>query len=533
MALIPGGAAITIAGGIREYARATPSAVAVIDGDRTLSFAALNERASRLANALLGAGLRRGERVGVLLGNRLEYPEIACGITKAGLVMVPLNPRLTADEITFILDHSGCRALILDNGLAGAASAAIADLGIGAVFCIDGDRVPGPRSWRNRSSSRAGLGPGYEAVLERAAARDPAIVVQESEPFCIAYTSGTTGDPKGVVISHRSRSLTFYCSALEWGLANGRTSIAVAPMYHGAGFAFGYAPVYTGGTVVMLRKWDPAELLALVERHRAQSVFLVPTHAHALRELGEMTTSRHDLDSLDTLYFNASALPWPLKEWVMATFPHAGVHELYGSTEAGVVTDLRPADMRRKPGSVGHPWYMTELRVVGSDGAPVAPGEPGELFSRSPFLMNGYHRNPDATAACTTDDGYLSCGDIVTVDEEGYVYVVDRKKDMIVTGGVNVYPREVEDVLRTHPAVADVAVTGVASQRWGEEIAAWFVALPGQQIRPEDLAAHCRQRLAGFKVPRRWHVVDALPRNAAGKVLKRSLRQQASGAGAR
>jgi acyl-CoA synthetase (AMP-forming)/AMP-acid ligase II len=516
MALVRGGAAITIAGGIREYARATPQAIAVIDGDHTLSFAALDERSSRLANTLLGAGMNHGDRVGVLLGNRLEYPEVACGIAKAGLVMVPLNPRLTAVEIAFILRHSGCRALVLDDALAGAASAAVTELGIGMVACIDG----------------SSLGPEYETVLERASARDPAVAFEESEPFCIAYTSGTTGDPKGVVISHRSRSLTFYCSALEWGLANGRTSIAVAPMYHGAGFAFGYAPVYTGGTVVMLRKWDPEELLALVEKHRAQSVFLVPTHAQTLRALGDAPAGRRDLSSLDTLFFNAAALPWPLKQWVMAAFPHTGVHELYGSTEAGIVTDLRPTDMRRKPGSVGHAWYMTEIRVVGPDGGPVAPGEPGELFSRSPFLMNGYHENPEATAACTTDDGFLSCGDIVTVDDEGYLYVVDRKKDMIVTGGVNVYPREIEEVLVAHPAVADAAVTGAASEQWGEEIAAWVVALPGRQIRTEDLDAYCRTRLAGFKVPRQWHVLDALPRNAAGKVLKRKLRQQA-GSGAR
>jgi long-chain acyl-CoA synthetase len=385
----------------------------------------------------------------------------------------------------------------------------VQDLGIDLVLAIDGD----------------GLGQRYETALDAAATIEPGIAIDETNAVLHRVYIGNHGRSQGRRHQPPSRSLTFYCSALEWGLANGRISIAVAPMYHGAGFAFGYAPVYTGGTVVMLRKWDPEELVDLAERHRAQSVFLVPTHAQALRSLGEGALAARDLTSLDTLFFNAAALPWPLKQWVMDAFPRAGVHELYGSTEAGIVTDLRPRDMRRKPGSVGHAWYMTELRILGPDGAPVGPGEPGELYSRSPFLMNGYHDNPEATAACTTDDGFLTCGDIVTVDDEGYVSIVDRKKDVIVTGGINVYPREIEDVLLSHPSIGDVAVAGVASEQWGEEIAAWVVARPGERIDPATLDTHCRQVLAGFKIPRHWHVVDALPRNAAGKILKRQLRQ--------
>jgi acyl-CoA synthetase (AMP-forming)/AMP-acid ligase II len=212
---------------------------------------------------------------------------------------------------------------------------------------------------------------------------------------------------------------------------------------------------------------------------------------------------------------------------VMSEFPACGIHELYGSTEAGIITNLRPVDQDRKPGSVGHGWFLTELRVVDGEGNPVAAGEPGELFSRSPFLMNGYHDDPQATAACTTADGFVTCGDIVIRDDEGYVHIVDRKKDLIISGGVNVYPREIEDVLATHAAVAESAVVGLASETWGEEVAAYVVLRAGATATDAELEAHCRTALAGYKVPRRWTVTDVLPRNASGKVLKRELRDRA------
>ncbi|MFE3448992.1 class I adenylate-forming enzyme family protein [Nonomuraea sp. NPDC059194] len=507
MPLQPGGAALSIAGGVREFAVATPGAVAVTDGDRRLSYRGLDDRSSRLANALLAAGLRPGEHVAVLLGNRMEYPEVACGITKAGLVMVPLNPRLTPPEAAYILEHSGSRALILDSTF----SAVVADSAPKTVLAIGATE----------------LGPSYEAALAGVPGTDPRVPVDERDPFCVAYTSGTTGRPKGVVISHRSRALTFYASALEWGLGTGRRTIAVAPMYHGAGFAFGYAPVHTGGTVTMLRSWDPERLLAMIDRERAQSIFLVPTHAHTIRALGEAALRGYDLSSLDTIYFNAAALPGPLKEWVLDAFPGVGVHELYGSTEAGIVSNCRPADARRKVGSVGRPWFMTEVRVLDDEGDPVGPGERGELFSRSPYLMNGYLDDPEATAACVTDDSYLTSGDIVVRDEEGYIYVVDRKKDMIISGGVNIAPREVEEVIAAFPGIAEAAVVGLPDDRWGEQVAAFVVTLPEASVDPAALEAHCRARLAGPKLPRRLEFVPALPRNAAGKILKRELRDVA------
>ena len=506
MSIQTGGAPLTIADGIRTFAAASPHAVAIIDGERTQTYAQLEARSNLVARALLSAGLRTGDAVAVLLGNRLEYCEVAAGIAKAGLVMVPLNPRMTEPEVEYIVGHSEATAMILDDALSGSARKGASPLT--HVYSIDGST----------------LGLDYEDALAGHDSSDPSVRINELDPFCIAYTSGTTGHPKGVVISHRSRALTFYMSALEWNLGVGRRSIAVAPMYHGAGFAFGYAPVYCGGTVSMLRAWDPRAFLEMVVRDRAQSVFLVPTHAQMLRNLGDDVVASYDTSSLDTLYFNAAALPATLKGWVLDTFPAAGVHELYGSTEAGIISNLRPADARSKAGSVGHPWFMTEVRVVDDHGSPVKSGEPGELFSRSPFLMNGYLKDADATAACTTDDGFMTCGDVVTVDEEGYIRIVDRKKDMIISGGVNVYPRDVEDAILLHPAVREVAVVGVPHETWGEQVVAYVVTQPDAALTLEQLDEFLRDQLAGYKIPRDLITIEALPRNASGKVLKRDLR---------
>ena len=276
----------------------------------------------------------------------------------------------------------------------------------------------------------------------------------------------------------------------------------------------------------MLRQWDPEALLDLIERDRVETVFLVPTHAAGLRQVMEGTGRLWDLTSLQTLYFNAAALPVPLKEWVMTAFPGVGVHELYGSTEAGIVTSLRPPDAMRKAGTVGHPWFMTEVVLLDDDGRHVPDGEQGELFGRSPFNMNGYLDDPEASADALRPDGFLTSGDLAVKDDEGFLRLVDRKKDMIISGGQNIYPREIEIVLYGCEGVQDVAVVGLPDEIWGEAVAAFVVARPGARLNAESLETQLRSRLGGYKVPRSWHVVKDLPRNSNGKILKRAVRDE-------
>jgi len=504
---------LNIAQGVATFARATPNAIAVMDQDRCVTFAALEERANRFANALLGAGVGPGQKVAMMLPNSVEFCEISAGAARVGAAIVPINPHLTAPEVAYQLGHSEASALVAHSSLAETACAASEAANLETRLLAS---VGGP-----------GLGRDYESLLADADPSPPAVEVEETSPFCVNYTSGTTGKPKGVLISHRSRCLTFLCAAIEWGLGPGRTTVAVAPLYHGAGFAFGYGALYVGASVAMLPPgpFDPGALLDTVERTGAQTMFLVPAHAQRLREQVDPTRLRRSFQSVEVLYFNAAPLPQALKLWLLDSLPEVALHELYGSTEAGIVTDLRPVDQRRKQACVGPPWLLTELVVLDDSGAPVEPGQPGELFSRSPFLMNGYLKDPEATSACMTEDGFLTSGDVVTLDEEGFVYVVDRKKDMIITGGINVYPREVEEVLLAHPAVADVAVVGLPSEAWGEEVTAVVVARSGRRLDVADLERHCRASLASFKVPKRWVESERLPRNAAGKVLKTELRR--------
>jgi long-chain acyl-CoA synthetase len=343
----------------------------------------------------------------------------------------------------------------------------------------------------------------------------------------LVYSSGTTGKPKGILISHRSRALTFHGMAMEYGCYGPDDhQLGIAPMAHGAGFAFIMATLYTGGTVDILAHFDPELVLRKLAREPFTGVFMVPAHFHTLFGLEKSVLDRYrgGSPSLRTIMSNASALPMSTKVQIIDYWGEGKLHETYGSTEAGIVTNLRPSQQLSKPQSVGHPFALNFVRLLDESGREVPVGTVGELYSKSPYLFSGYWNQPEETLAASRE-GWVSAGDLARRDEQGFLYIVDRKKDMVITGGFNVYPREVEDVLHQHPSVLEAAVIGRPDNHWGESIAAFVVLRSGSSVTSDELSTHCRHILADYKVPKQFRIVKSLPRNASGKLLKNDLRQ--------
>ncbi len=497
---------LTLGRGLATVAQRFPEKVALVCGDRSLRYGALLQRMHRLANAGLGRfGLAAGDRVALIAPNCLEYVEVVVGLADLGVIVATLSPRMTAAEIATILADCMPRLVVVHPDAAELAEAARA-WGLPTVL----------------------LGPDYEALLAAASDRPPVAAVEETDPFALAYTSGTTGTPKGVLLSHRSRALTFMAMAAEYGCFGPDDHfLALAPMYHGAGLVFALAPLYAGGTSTILPDFDAGAVVRRLSAGDIEGVFVVPTHLHRMLELPRASLGVH---RLRTIISNAAALPQPVKEQIVDWFGPGLLHETYGSTEAGIVSNIRPADLLRKPGSVGVPFLNTAIELRDDDGQPVPDGTPGELFACSPYAFNGYLNRPAETAD-TLVAGWVTVGDMAIRDADGFYTIVDRKKDMVVTGGINVYPREIENVIARVPGVAESAVIGLPDAEWGERLHAFVV--PGQGSPPLATAiiAACRAELAGFKVPRGVSFVAELPRNSGGKVIKRQLRAEGAATG--
>jgi fatty-acyl-CoA synthase len=510
---------LTLSECVAAHARSQPHKVAVRDSKRALSYAQWDERASRLAHAMVGLGLVKGDRVALLAYNTIEWLEIYAALARAGLVAVPINFRLAGPEIAYIVQHAEARAAIVQDDLRGAVEGIRAELPIAAQCYVHFGGSATPAGWH-----------GYEALIAAAPATAPAVEVQPEDLFALMYTSGTTGRPKGAMRNHEGNALIALATALEFGLTRDDTGLLVMPMCHANSLYFGVTFAMLGATIVVHDRahFDPAELLALLARERVTFTSLVPTHYIMMLGLPAETKARHDLSHVGKLLVSSAPARKDTKLAILELFPNGRLFELYGSTEAGWVTILRPDEQIDHLGSVGREWAGSgAIRLLDHDGNEVPDGEVGELYSRTAYVFCGYWKSPDKTRE-SFQGAWCSVGDMARRDEQGFIHLVDRKSNMIISGGENIYPSEVEAVLAAHPAVQDVAVIGVPDAKWGEAVQAVVVPRLGQQPGERELLDWCRERIAGYKRPRSVLFVgeSEMPRTATGKIQHRVLRDR-------
>ena len=496
----------TLADVVRVHGRDRPDAPAVIVGDHTITFGELDQRSNRVAQALAAAGVGFGDRVAFVERNGAEFFDVVFGLAKLGAVAVPVNWRLAAPEMRQIIDDAGATLVIVGADFAGHLEAVEDGLAAGVVVIGEHDRWPSFDSW-----------------VAGHPARDPGVVTGPDDLVFLMYTSGTTGAPKGVMLSNANYRCKCAGVAGPWRMDADAVTLAVMPLFHMAGSGWALAGLWHGGAVVVLRDVDPAAILDSVARHGVTNLLLVPAVIARLLERDDPALP--DFADLRIVVYGASPISDDVLLRGIDRFGSVFA-QVYGMTETtGSVTQLDGADhVAHLLRSCGKPYPWVQIRIVGPDGTDVAPGAVGEVWTRSAQNMLGYWNNPDATAATLRPDGWLRTGDAGYLDD-GYLYLHDRLKDMIVSGGENVYPAEVENVLMTQPGVADAAVIGVPDERWGEAVKAVIVASPGAELSAEDVIAYARTRLGGFKLPKSVDFVAALPRNPSGKLLKRELRE--------
>ena len=512
---------LTVSDVIASHARLQPKKVGTRDSKRSLSFADWDNRASRLANGLLGLGLVKGDRVLLLAYNCVEWLEIYVALARAGLVAVPVNFRLLALEIAFIATHSEARAVIVQDELRDRVEALRADATL-AIDCWVHFGAATPAGWQD-----------YEALIERAPAvlpdAPPALQVKPQDPFALMYTSGTTGRPKGAIRNHEGNALIALATALEFGLSRDDTGLLVMPLCHANSLYFGMTFIYLGATIVVddRKSFDPEGLLATLARDKVTFTSLVPTHYIMMLALPDAVKAKYDVSAVGKLLISSAPARKDTKLGILAHFANSRLFELYGATETGWVTLLRPEQQIDRLGSVGREWAGSgAIRILDPEGQEVPDGEVGELFSRTSYVFDGYWKNPEKTAEAFRGE-WCSVGDMARRDADGYIHLVDRKSNLIISGGENIYPSEVEGVLGAFPKVKDVAVVGVPDPKWGESVLAVVVLHDRQQATEADLLDWCRERMAGYKRPRRiLFIADAeMPRTATGKILHRTLRE--------
>jgi fatty-acyl-CoA synthase len=494
----------------RNSRRFTDKPALVFEG-RTLTFGELNSRVNRLAGALTRRGVARGDKVAVLMLNRLEVLESFFACHKLGACPVPVNFRLVQSEVKYILTNSDAVGLIVDESLEPLAREAMAGSST-FILSLAGDPAPGAES--------------YEKALADELDLEPDVVVTEDELAFLMYTSGTTGLPKGAMLTHQNLVANTANWILEIEARQDDVWLSGLPLFH-IGGVNGILPfIYLGGTCVITSStgFDPLDSLKQIERHDVTICYFVPTQWQQICSLPEVASV--DTAKLRKALWGASQAPVSTLELLTSTFPSVGIVNAFGQTEMSSNTCfLKAGDAVSKMGSVGKPCVNVEARVVDDAMKDVGVGEIGEIVYRGPTVMKGYYRNEPATQEAF-EGGWFHSGDLVRVDEEGFITVVDRKKDMIISGGENIYPAEIELALAGHPGVAEVTVVGVPHPKWVATPIAVVVVVAGDALSEAELIEYAKSKVASYKKPSAVVFVEALPRNAAGKVLRRELRDQ-------
>ena len=492
---------------LASHAENLPEKTAVILGDRSIDFAELNRRANQAANIFRQLGLGEDDRAAVMSFNSLEYFELVNGLRKIGAIYVPINYRLRDAEAAYVVNDSGARAVVADQDHVPVLESARRSVEHDVPFlAVDGGA---PAGWLDYPSLRS---MAVDRLPEGEGARLGATMI---------YTSGTTGAPKGAWRPNGLPLENLLQIVVLFGLSQSDVHLLCGPVYHSGPGIFTALHQVLGSTIVAQRKFDPEDALDLIERHHVTTTFMAPTLLARLVDAQEKRP--RDVSSLRAVILSAAPCPYALKVRAHKALGEV-LWETYAATETGFNTVLRPEDQLRKPGSCGTPVPGQEIRLVRDDGTEAGVGEPGEFMVRSAWVAEYFNR-PDATSK-STHDGFFTVGDVAYRDEEGYYYICDRRIDMIISGGVNVYPAEVEAVLLAHPAVMDAGVIGVPDDEFGESVKAIVQLRPDTAATADELIAFCAQRLAGYKKPRSVDFVDELPRDAAGKLLKRKLRER-------
>jgi len=495
-----------------------PDQEAFVYGDTRITFSEFNTRINKLIHALHGMGVKKGDVVGILSWSCLGFAEVYGLTMKGGFIASPFNPRLQASELEYIINYSETNTLFVGQELLEVANSLK-------------PRLPKVKNYISLETPAPGF-TAYDELLASHPGEEPDIQLEEDDPICIIYTSGTTGVPRGALYTQRRFIEDTETLVIDMGLQPGDKRVQITPLFHIAGNTHFRSSLYTAGCNIILKFFDAAKTLQIIQTERATHMDFVPTHLVAMLNLPDV--SKYDLSSMKFLWYGASPMPLEVLKKGMKVFgPIFG--QGYGQSESGpAISHMskedhnvldRPEKEQKKLMSAGRPDIGVQVRIVDEKDKDVEPGEVGEIAVRSKQVMVEYWHKPEDTKANIVN-GWLHTGDMGHYDDEGYIYIVDRKKDMIISGGENIYPREVEEVLYRHPAVLETAVIGIPDPYWIEKVHAVVTTKKGASATAEELIAFCKKHIAGYKVPKSVEFVDALPKNPSGKILKRELREK-------